>query len=120
MAHILPATWNVDFALVDDMEKNVMQEKSNELGAMNSKLRWGDDEISIKTYIQIEGEENTELELNTNELMDVALGINYAQCFDLNIDLYSIDVDDVAPEEEEELRSPEEAGVNKVFVHRTS
>jgi hypothetical protein len=42
-------------------------------------------------------EEITELELNTNELMDVALGINYAQGFDLNGDLHSGDVDDVAP-----------------------
>ena len=29
--------------------------------------------------------------------MDVALGINYAQDFDLNVNLNSIDVDDVAP-----------------------
>ena len=38
-----------------------------------------------------------ELELNTDELVDVALGINYAQGFDLNVDLHSVDVDDVAP-----------------------
>jgi len=35
--------------------------------------------------------------LNTYETVDVALGINYAQGFDLNVDLHSIDVDDVAP-----------------------
>jgi hypothetical protein len=29
--------------------------------------------------------------------VDAALGINYAQGFDLNFDLHSIDVDDVAP-----------------------
>ena len=53
--------------------------------------------MSIETYIQMEGEEIFELELNTNELVDVALGINYAQGFDLNVDLHSVDVDDVAP-----------------------
>jgi hypothetical protein len=46
-------------------------------------LQLGDDEMSIETYIQIEGEEITELELNDDELMDVALGINHAQGFDL-------------------------------------
>jgi hypothetical protein len=30
-------------------------------------------------------------------LVDVALEINHAQGFDLNIDLHSVDVDDVAP-----------------------
>ena len=64
---------------------------------MISKLQLGVDEMSIETYIQIEGEEITQLELNTNELVDVALGINYSQGFDLNIDMHSIDVDDVAP-----------------------
>jgi hypothetical protein len=29
--------------------------------------------------------------------VDVDLGINYAQGFDLNVDLHSVDVDDVAP-----------------------
>ena len=53
--------------------------------------------MSIETYIHMEGEENTKLELSTNELVDVALGINYAQGFDLNVDLHSVDVDDVAP-----------------------
>ena len=38
----------------------------------------------IETYIQVEGEEIIELELNTDELVDVALEINYAQGFDLN------------------------------------
>ena len=38
MAHILPTTWNVDFALVDEREKNRMREKSYELCAVISKL----------------------------------------------------------------------------------
>ena len=29
--------------------------------------------------------------------MNAILGINYIQGFDLNVDLYSVDVDDVAP-----------------------
>jgi hypothetical protein len=62
-----------------------------------SKLRLGDDVMSIHTYIQIEGEEITELELNTDGLMVVTLGITYAQGFDLNVDLHSVDVGDVAP-----------------------
>jgi len=33
----------------------------------------------------------------SNELVDVALGINHAQGFDLNVNLHSVDVDDVAP-----------------------
>ena len=45
----------------------------------------------------MEREEIIELELSTNEMVDVALGINYAQGFDLNVDLHSIHVDDVAP-----------------------
>ena len=53
--------------------------------------------MPIETYIQMEGEEILELELNTHELVDVALGINYAQGFDLKIELHSVDVDDVAP-----------------------
>jgi hypothetical protein len=52
-----------------------------------------DDGKSFETYIQIEGEEVTELELSTNELVDAALGINHAHRFDLNVDLHSIDVD---------------------------
>ena len=39
---ILLATWNVDFALVDERETNKMQEESNELGAMISKLQLDD------------------------------------------------------------------------------
>jgi hypothetical protein len=35
--------------------------------------------------------------LSINELVDAALGISHAQGFDLNVDLHSIDVDDVAP-----------------------
>ena len=53
--------------------------------------------MSIKTYIKMEGEEIIELELSIDELVDAALGINYAQGFDLNVDLHSVDVDDVAP-----------------------
>jgi hypothetical protein len=34
------------------------------------------DEMSFETYIQMEGEETTELELSFDELVDVALGIN--------------------------------------------
>ena len=97
MARILLATWNVDFALVDEREKNVMWEDLNELGALISKLRLDDDEISIETYIQMEGEDIIELELSTNELVDAALGINHAQGLDLNVDLHSVDVVDVAP-----------------------
>ena len=51
----------------------------------------------MKTYIQMVGKETTELELSTNELVDATLGINYAQGFDLNVDLHSVNVDDVAP-----------------------
>ena len=97
MALILPTTWNVDFALVDEREKNRMREKSYELGALISKLRLGDDEMSIETYIFMEGEEITKLELSTDELVDVASGINYAQGFDLNVDMHSVNVNDVAP-----------------------
>jgi hypothetical protein len=39
-----------------------MQEESNKLGALISKLRLGDDEMSIETYIHMEGEEIIELE----------------------------------------------------------
>jgi hypothetical protein len=41
-------------------------------------------------------EETTELELSTNELVDVALGTNHAQDFDNSVDLDSVYVDDVA------------------------
>jgi hypothetical protein len=96
MACILPTTWNVDFALVDGREKNRLQKESDELGALISKLQLVDNEMSIETYIQIKGEEITELELRTDELVDVALRINYAQGFDLDVDLHSLIVDDVA------------------------
>ena len=52
--------------------------------------------MSIKTYIQVEGQEITELKLSIDELVDVELGIDYAQDFDLNVGLHSIDVDNVA------------------------
>jgi hypothetical protein len=64
--------------------------------AVNS-TRTIDEIMSINTYIEMEGEEIIELELSIDELVDVALGINYAQGFDLNVDLHSVDVDDVAP-----------------------
>jgi hypothetical protein len=53
--------------------------------------------MSIETYIQMEGEEIIELELSIDELVDATLGINHAQGFDLNLDLHSLHVDDVAP-----------------------
>ena len=97
MTRILLATWNVDIALVDERERNRMQKESDELGAMISKFRLGDAEMFFETYIHMEGEEITELELSVDELADVALGIKYAQGFDLNVDLHSVDVDEVAP-----------------------
>ena len=45
----------------------------------------------------MQGEDFIEQDLNTDESVDVALGINYAQGFDLNVDLHSVDVDDGAP-----------------------
>ena len=45
----------------------------------------------------MKGEEITKLELSIDELVDVALGINHAQGFDLNVDLHPIDVNNVAP-----------------------
>jgi hypothetical protein len=53
--------------------------------------------MSIETYIQMKGEGTTKLELSLDELVDVTLEINYAQGFDLNVDLNSVDVNDVAP-----------------------
>ena len=53
MALILPATWSVDFTLVDERKMNKMQKLSYGLGDLISKLWLGDDEMSIKTYIQI-------------------------------------------------------------------
>jgi hypothetical protein len=35
--------------------------------------------------------------LNSDELVAAIWGFNYAHNFDLNVDLHSIDVDDVAP-----------------------
>ena len=56
MAHIVLAICNVDYSLVDEKKKNGMLEKSDEFGALISKLRLDDDEMSIRTYIQIKGE----------------------------------------------------------------
>ena len=47
--------------------------ESCEFGALISKLQVGDDEMSIETYIMMEGEEIIELELSIGELVDVAL-----------------------------------------------
>jgi hypothetical protein len=74
-----------------------MREESYELGATISKLQLGDDEMSIETYIHMEGEGKTEPELNIDELVDATLGRNYAQGFNLHVDLHSVNVDDVAP-----------------------
>ena len=74
-----------------------MREELDELGALISKLRLDDDEMSIKTYIHMEGEEIIELELSIDKLVDAVLGINHSQGFDLNVDLHSVDLDDVAP-----------------------
>ena len=92
-----PTKYNIDFALVDGRLEIRMQKESYELGVLISKLQLGDDEMSIETYIQMKGEDTIELELSTHELVDVALETNYAQDFDLNIDLDSLDMDDVAP-----------------------
>ena len=70
---------------------------SYELGAQISKLQLGDDEMSVEAYTQMEGEEILELELNSNELVDVALKTNYAQDFDLDVDLDLVNVGDVDP-----------------------
>ena len=67
--HILLATWNVDFALVNEREKNSMQEESYKLHALISKLRLVDDEMSIKTYIQNGRERDFELKLSIEELV---------------------------------------------------
>jgi hypothetical protein len=61
MARTSLATWNVDYALLDERKKNRMQEELNELGAMISKLRLGDDEMSNETYIHIAREYITTL-----------------------------------------------------------
>ena len=45
--------------LVDERE-NRMEEESDELGGLMSKLPLGDSEMSIETYIQMEREEITE------------------------------------------------------------
>jgi hypothetical protein len=73
-----------------------MQKESHELGILISRLQLGDDEISFETYIHMEGEEITKLKLSIDELVDAALGINYAEGFDLNVDFHLVDVDDVA------------------------
>ena len=96
MLRVLPAMWNVGFAMVDEREKDRMHKESDELGALVSKLPLGGDEMSVETYIRMEGGEIIEQELSTDELVDVALGTNYAHDFDLNIDLDSVDVDVVA------------------------
>ena len=64
---------------------------------MMSKLQLGDDEMSIETYIQLEGGEGIELNLSIDESVDVALGTNFAQDLDLNVHIDSVDMDDVTP-----------------------
>ena len=64
-----------------ERRKNRMQEALDKLGVLISKLPLGDDEMSIETHIQMKGEDITELELSTNELVDATLGFNYAQGF---------------------------------------
>lgn len=97
MARILPATYYVDFSVIDEKDKTKIQEEWNEFGALISMLWSGDDAMSIETYIQQEREKITDLELSIAELVDVALGANYAQGVDLNVDMHSIELDDVAP-----------------------
>jgi hypothetical protein len=92
-----PTQWNVNFALIDERKNNRIREESHELGALISKLQLGDDEMLVEAYIQMEGEEITELELSIDELVDAALETDHAHGFDLNVDLHSLDVDDVAP-----------------------
>ena len=53
--------------------------------------------MSIEIHIWMDGEKITNLEFDTNELVDVALVTKYAQGFDLNVDLHSTYVNDVAP-----------------------
>jgi hypothetical protein len=67
------------------------------LGALISKLQLGDDEMSIETYVEMEGEEILELELGIDEFVDIALETSFAQDFDLNVNEHLVDVDDVSP-----------------------
>ena len=53
--------------------------------------------MSIETYIEMEGEDMIELELSIDELVNVALGTNSTQDLNLNVDLDSVNMDDVAP-----------------------
>jgi hypothetical protein len=63
-----------------------MRKVSNEFDALISKLQLDNDEMSIETYIQMEGENIIELEMSIDELVDAVLGINQAQGFDLNVE----------------------------------
>ena len=65
---------DVDFALVDEREKNKIRKESDELGALILKLQLDDDETSMETYIQMEGEEITKLDLSIDELVDASSG----------------------------------------------
>ena len=51
---------------------------------------WELNEDQSHPYIQLEGEESIELELNIHELVDVASGTNYEKDFDLNVDMVSM------------------------------
>jgi hypothetical protein len=80
---------NCWFPLVDKMEKKRMKKRIRGVWCL-----WlGHDEMPINTYIRMEGEEIIGLELSIDELLDATLGISYAQGFDLNFDLYLVDVD---------------------------
>jgi hypothetical protein len=73
----------------------------------------------FETYFQMEGEDIIELELSIDELVDATLGINHAQGFDLNVDVHSVDVDDVAPPTIK-LSDVFHILTNTKFVHITS
>ena len=52
--------------------------------------------MPFEIYSLMKVEEIIELELSIDELVDAALRINHVQGYDLNVDLHSVDVDDVA------------------------
>jgi hypothetical protein len=59
-------------------------------------LQLGDSEMSIETYIQMEGEEITGARIEYWWVGGCCFGNQLRLCH-LNVDLHSIDVDDVAP-----------------------
>jgi hypothetical protein len=62
-----------------------------------SKLRMGDDVMSMETFIQIKWEEIIVPILSTNELENATLETNYTECFYLSVHLHGVYIDDVAP-----------------------